>query len=516
VARTDKKIDATLRSPQADFDGLADVMTRLTAWREKGKFETHVSLDVAKAKILGHEIAPLQATLSSASDSQPKKRTFDLAIRYAALSPWLKPEQAISDLSSRLAVTGEAFSLENFSGRLGAAPVKGSLSLSRNEERNLTGTIETSALDVQPLTALMLGADGRAATDPLGLGLIGWRGSVAVKAEKAVLPGGMEAASVSGTMRGDGSSLSFDNVKMAIGGGAATLSASIKRGASDSAIDASFKLENADAAALKYRGLQLPPGKASVRMTLATRGRSAAALRNALSGEGVLTLTDARLPALDVTAFDVADKAAADPAAKNDIQSAVAAALGGAPLAIASVEVPFAIKDARVHADPTAFQSDAARATISGSYDIPEDQGDLRIGLKVLSGEMKDAPDIQIFLRGTADHIERDVDVAALSSWLSLRAIERETQRLDALQKQGALPPPKPAPDNPAPAAAAPALPPADVKLPGPDPRKHKAAAPAPHQKPATNAHVAPLPPPINIRPAPGTLPPRRAPASAF
>jgi hypothetical protein len=236
----------------------------------------------------------------------------------------------------------------------------------------------------------------------------------------------------------------------------------------------------------------------------------------------VLTLIDARLPALDVSAFDVAEKISDDRTAKGKMESAVAAALDGAPLAVASAEVLFIIKDARVHADPTAFQSDAARATISGSYDIPEDQGDLRIGLKPTSGAMKDAPDIQIFLRGTADRMERDVDVAALSSWLSLRAIERETQRLDALEKQGVLPPSKPTPDTSAPAAAAPTLPSADVKIPGPDPRKHKAAVPkvvpAPRQNHAPGAQLVPLPPPINIKPAPEALRPRRVapPATAF
>ena len=523
IARTGKRIDATLQSPQVDFGGLADVMQRLAAWREKGGFETHVNFDLAKAKILGHEVAPLQASLSSVADSQPKKRAFDLSVRRAALAPWLKPQQAISDLSSRLVVTDGAFLLENFSGKLGAAPVKGSLSLSRNEERNLTGNIEADVLDVQALTVLLLGAEDRAATDPLAQGLLGWRGSVAVKAEKAILPGGMEAAAVSGTMRGDGSSLALDDVKATIGGGTAALSATIKRGSSENAIDASIKLDHADAPALKYRGLQMPPGKASMRMTLMTRGRSAAALRNALSGNGVLTLNDARLPALDVSAFDVAEKILDDRTAKDKMESAVTSALDSGPLAVASAEVPFVIKDARVHADPTAFQSDAARATISGSYDIPEDQGDLRIGLKPTFGAMKDAPDIQIFLRGTADRIERDVDVAALSSWLSLRAIERETQRLDALEKQGVLPPPKPAPDTSAPAAVAPApaLPPADVKIPGPDPRKHKASAPkvapvpAPHQNHAPGAQLVPLPPPINIKPAPEALRPRRTPAPA-
>lgn len=519
VARTGKKIDATLRSPQVDFDGLADVTRRIIAWREKGGFETHVDLDLAKARILDHEIAPLQASLTSVAD-QPKKRMFDLNVRHAALAPWLRPQQAVSDLSSRLAVTDDAFALENFSGKLGATPVKGSLSLSRRGEQNLTGNIETDALDMQGLMALMLGADGRAATDPLAQGLIGWRGSVVVKAEKAVLPGGMEAAAISGTVQGDGSSVSFDNVKGTIGGGATTLSAAVKRTPSETAIDASLRLEQADASALKYRGLQLPPGKASVRMTLATRGRSAAALRNALSGNGVLTLTDAQLPALDVAAFDAAEKAADDPAAKNKMESVVATALDRTPLAVASVEVPFAIKDARVHADPTAFQSDMARATISGSYDIPEDQGDLRIGLKATSGAMKDAPDIQIFLRGSADRIARDVDIAALSSWLSLRAIERETQRLDALEKLGALPPPKPAPVATPPvnplAQPEQALPPAEVKIPGVDPRKRKATPHVPRaHPPSAGAQLSPLPPPIDIKPAPGTLRPRRSPAPA-
>ncbi|RTL74981.1 MAG: cell envelope biogenesis protein AsmA, partial [Bradyrhizobiaceae bacterium] len=407
--------------------------------------------------------------------------------------------------------------------KLGAAPVKGNLSLSRQGEQTLTGNIETDALDVQGLMALMLGADDRAMTDPLAQGLIGWRGAMAVKADKAILPGGMEAATISGTAQGDGTSISFDNVKGTIGGGAATLSAVIKRSPSESAIDASLKLEQADASALKYRGLQLPPGKASVRMTLATRGRSAAALRNALSGNGVLALTGAQLPALDAAAFDAAEKASDDPAAKNKMESVVATALDRAPLAVASVDVPFAIKDARMHADPTVFQSDAARATISGSYDIPEDQGDLRIGLKAMSGAMKDAPDIQIFLRGSADRFERDVDVAALSSWLSLRAIERETQRLDALEKLGALPPPRPAPvANPPASSLAPpeqALPPAEVKIPGVDPRKRQAMPHVPRAHPSSpGAQLSPLPPPIDIKPVPGAPRPRRSstPATTF
>ena len=517
IARKGRRIDATLQSPQVDVDGLADIVRRLTDWQSRGGFEMKTDLDFAKAKILGREMMPLQAKLSSI-EGQPNKRVFDLNVRHAALSPWLKPQEAVSDLSARLDVRDDAFVLENFSGKLGAAPVKGALSLSRRGTQDIAGAIETGTLGVQALTAAMLGADGRTESDPLAQGMLGWRGSVAVKAEKAALPGGMEAVAISGTVQGDGSSIVLHDMKMTLGGGVATLSAAIRRNPSETAIDASFKLEGADAPALKYRELQLPPGKASARMTLLTRGRSAAALRNALSGNGVLTMTDARLPALDVTAFDVAEKVSSDPAAKNKMRSLVAVALDRAPLAVASVEVPFTIRDARIHADPTVFQSDAARATISGSYDIPEDQGDLRIGLKAMAAAMKDAPDIQIFLRGTADRMTRDVDVAALSSWLSLRAIERETQRLDALEKLGAFPPPKPAPESHPAAQSEQALPPADVRIPGADPRKRKAVPHVPRiqPSPAAGAGLSPLPPPIDIKPAPGTVRPHRAPATTF
>src|SRR6185295_118107 len=122
--------------------------------------------------------------------------------------------------------------------------------------------------------------------------------------------------------------------------------------------------------------------------------------------------------------------------------------------------------------------------------------------------------------------LDRTVDVAALSSWLAVRAIDRETRRLDSIER-GEVPPPALPASIPPPAMALPRaeappavklpdLPGSEVPVPGRDPRraapKPRIVAPppplvpaAPHT-PVVTQQVAPLPPPIEIRPAPGPL----------
>src|SRR5205823_604029 len=137
-------------------------------------------------------------------------------------------------------------------------------------------------------------------------------------------------------------------------------------------------------------------------------------------------------------------------------------------------------------------------------------------------------PEIQLFAAGTPDALSRSVDVAALSSWLAVRAIDNETRRLDAIER-GEPPPPAPAPISIPPADAAEAGPASEpvaaVPLPpgrGPRraPPKPRVSAPRP---PAVNApapiprqQAAPLPPAIDVRPPPGAVKPRPKPPLAL
>jgi hypothetical protein len=214
-------------------------------------------------------------------------------------------------------------------------------------------------------------------------------------------------------------------------------------------------------------------------------------------------------------------------------------------LSVKSAQIPFNIGDGRIRIGATTLDAEGARAVISGGYDIPADQTDIRASLASTAvGSAASRPEIQLFVAGTPDALDRTVDVAALSSWLAVRAIDRETRRLDAIERgepppfPASLPPPVTALPS-SPGAVLPALPSAEVPISGRDPRtflpKAKAAAPRPPlvpgapsanapsaSAPSPNAptprattpaapvsaaggqQAAPLPPPIEVRPPPG------------
>jgi large subunit ribosomal protein L24 len=263
-------------------------------------------------------------------------------------------------------------------------------------------------------------------------------------------------------------------------------------------------------------------------MTLASQGRSASALTGALSGSGTLTLESARVGGLDPRAFDAAIRASDSGQATDDIRlrQIVEPVLSSGALSVASAQIPFNIRDGRLRVSATTLDAAGARVIVSGGYDIPADQADIRAILaSTAAGPSTSRPEIQLFAAGSPDKLDRTVDVAALSSWLAVRAIDRETRRLDSIER-GEPPPPVLPASIPPPAAAAPDAassekPLSEVPLPGRDPRrlvtKPRVSVPRPpaQNAPVVSQQAAPLPPPIEVRPPPGAVvrPPKPKPA---
>jgi large subunit ribosomal protein L24 len=267
-------------------------------------------------------------------------------------------------------------------------------------------------------------------------------------------------------------------------------------------------------------------------MTLMSQGRSVEALTGALSGNGTVKLESAAIAGLDPRALDVAIRASDLNQVPDEtrLRQVVDAALSAAGFPVASAEFPFIIRDGRLRVDATTLETQGARAIVSGGYDIPADQADIRASLASTAiGSATSRPEIQLFAAGPPDTMNRTIDVTALSSWLAVRKIDRETRRLDAIER-GEPPPVEPPLPPPATAAlplpAAPEIlpptPPLVVPLPGRDPRRlppkavitpprppaqGPAPPPAPRPPASVSQQAAPLPPPIEVRPAPGPAP---------
>jgi large subunit ribosomal protein L24 len=478
-----------------------------------------------KTKISGTGLAA-EAEGSAEPWAQEAKATLSLKVRSADFGPLLdlKPADTLAQnigLSSRVQLAGNRLTFDDLDSSLGGSRLRGSLAVTLGDEKEIEGEIGAEQLALAPAFALALGAAGHDAAEPLNAGLAkGWRGRIAFQALRGLLPGGSELQPVSGVVKSDGQSLSLDAIKGKIGGGDVTASMDARPGANGVALNASVQFADVDGTALRYRNLVMPAGRASMQMTLTSQGRSASALAGALSGNGTLTLEAARIPGLDPRAFEVAVRANDNGQVKDDVRlkQIVESALPAGALAIPSAQIPFTIRDGRLRVGATTLDGNGVRATVSGGYDIAADQTDIRAALSLTMTTGR--PEIQLLAVGTPDALSRSVDVAPLSSWLAVRAIDHETRRLDAIER-GEPPPPAPPPivlpaDGQAPVPEV-ALPTAPVKQKGGrDPRRppaKKAASPRPPTAPVVNAppapaagqpQVAPLPPPIDVRPAPG------------
>ncbi|KRQ93955.1 AsmA-like C-terminal region-containing protein, partial [Bradyrhizobium valentinum] len=381
-----------------------------------------------KAKISGTGL-DAEAEGSAEPWAQEAKASLSLKVRSADFGPLLdlKPADTLAQnigLSSRVSLAGNRLTFDDLDSSIGGSRLRGRVAVTLGEEKDIEGEIGAEQLALAPAFALALGAAGHDAAEPLGTGLAkGWRGRIAFQALRGLLPGGSELQPVSGVVKSDGQSLTFDTIKGKIGGGDVAAIVDARPGANGIAINASVQFSNVDGTTLRYRNLAMPAGRASMQMTLTSQGRSASALAGALSGSGTLTLEAARISGLDPRAFEVAVRANDSGQAKDDIRlkQIVESALPAGALAVPSAQIPFTVRDGRLRVGATTLDGNGVRATVSGGYDIAADQADIRAALSLTMTTGR--PEIQLLAVGTPDALSRSVDVAPLSSWLAVRAI---------------------------------------------------------------------------------------------
>lgn len=469
----------------------------------------------------------LDADAQGSVELSEPKASVNLRVRNANLAPLLgtgpadKSAQNVS-LSSRLTFAGNRVTFDDLDGNAAGSHLRGRISVTLDQEKNVEGEVGLDSLDLAPALALAIGAAGHESGEPFSPGLVsGWRGRIAFQALRGTLPGGIELRQFGGTVRSDGQSLALDALKGSLGGGEMSASLDARNGANGLALNARIELSNVDAAALHYRNVALPKGRTSVQMALSSQGRSVAALMGALAGNGTVTLESAEIAGLNPRAFEIAIRASDGGQVSDDnrLRQLVEPALSAGSIAVPSAQIAFTIRDGRLRVGATPLEARNARAIVSGGYDIPADQVDIRASLTpIMTGLSGAPPEIQLFAAGPPDRLSRTVDLTPLSSWLAVRTIDRETRRLDAIER-GEPPPataalPTLVSPDPAPEQA-----PVNVPLPGQDPRRVPAkprvaptpkapqAAPAAPSPPLASQQAAPLPPPIEVKPAPGPAP---------
>src|SRR5262249_46638248 len=109
-----------------------------------------------------------------------------------------------------------------------------------------------------------------------------------------------------------------------------------------------------------------------------------------------------------------------------------------APPRLSKLETPLVAASGLVRTGKAITKTEDVEVTAEGSFDLAKLQVDGAIELE--SGGKTVRPGIIVRWRGPADSPQRSVDVSALSTAINLRAMERETKRIEQRDRT-ALPP---------------------------------------------------------------------------
>ncbi len=453
-----------------------------------------------------------------------------------------------ASVTARLALSDGTLRLTDLKGTVAGTSIGGRLAIGMQQQpTTVDGDIEVGAVDLPAAIAMAIGIPAPSAgagtstvanggsnggsvghwpAEPFEAGLHRLSGQIALKSARVTLTPKLAARDVRGVLRFGESEFAVQAIDGSLAGGRIAGDLTFLRRAEGLTARSRIKLAAANAAEL-LPGDGLLTGRLTLDVTAEGTGMSAVALIGSLDGSGTFTLEGGRLARLDPAAFDAVIRAVDQglPIDAGRVRDKMDSALAGGGLAIAHAEGTVTINAGQARLSNTSVRAQRADLAVSGSVNLAEAAIDARLTMSGAAGAAAPAntrPEIVIALKGPIETPKRTIDVAALASWLALRAVEQQSKKLDVLE--GREPPPAPpvesVPPESAPLqsgpAAAPAAPSAartepDAVRPRPLVRNPTTTPSAPKPKSPTAEQAQPLPPPIDIRPAPAPRPPRAA-----
>jgi uncharacterized protein involved in outer membrane biogenesis len=203
-------------------------------------------------------------------------------------------------------------------------------------------------------------------------------------------------------------------------------------------------VSSADLPALFAGALRVPAaGRLSLEAEMQGQGLSPASLVGSLNGSGTLTAENFEISGLDPGAADAvlnaleADRGLAGNAAR--VTQIANAGLDAGKLKIGSLTTPILIADGR--AQLTGVQASVPNADISGLVSLALADWQLNARIVMTAPPRKNAPGAErpvmtVTTRGPLSAARRNVDVASLINWSTMRAIDLEAKRLDEVERE--------------------------------------------------------------------------------
>ncbi|MFL6798224.1 MAG: AsmA family protein [Xanthobacteraceae bacterium] len=421
-----------------------------------------------------------------------------------------------TSVTTSLTLQRGTLQLSELKGSVAGSPVRGWIAVGLQQQPlRLNGELELGSVDLPGVIAAAVGipsggapltnggpASGPWPTEPFETVLPPLMGEIQVKSPRLFLTPKLVARDVKTRLRFEDSAIALQEFEGSLAGG--QIGGELRFWRRDEALTARARvsLRGVNAAEL-LPGEGAVTGQLTATLAVEGSGMSAVALIGSLAGDGQFAVENARLARLDPGAFNAVMRAVDQglPVDLERVRDRIGRALAGGGLPVPHVEGTIAVDAGQARLARTTLSSAAADLEVMGSVNVADLSLDARLTLLGAAGQgalANTRPEVTIGLKGQVDAPKRTIDVAALTTWLALRAVEQQAQKLEQLE--GREPSSSISPSL-APAAA---MPPSS------------SAGPLGRESPPINglSSASAVPGPIAPRPVPAAAPASSTPAS--
>jgi uncharacterized protein involved in outer membrane biogenesis len=395
--------------------------------------------------------------------------------------------------TARLVRGDDSLGFEDISLGLDDIRVRGRLSLKGVERPLLSGTLSMNRAELSVLLAIVLGHGVESAASPWPDRVLGpsaledASGTIEIESAALGLVGPLVANGARLKLRFTSNEAAIEEFSGELAGGKLTGQARVAR-ANPLVVDGNVSLAGGDVGRLMASSAARASmrGRANAALEFTAQGNTPAMIVANVAGRGSIVLEGFEIDKLDPEALTkVAPAANAPPLTEAEAAGLLAFGLQKGPLRIAKLEAPIVVTSGVARTGRTRTAMGPVEVTSETSFDLGKFDLDAAIGLALTAPERNAArSEAVIRWRGPLTEPKRSIDASAIVAALSSQAMDSEMRKIDG----------RPVPSPPAIAAPA-AVPPASVPL----PRRRPAEIPPP-----AAAELPPLPPPLEIGPAPG------------
>ena len=394
----------------------------------------------------------MQGTLRLTGDSVPwaklklQATAGDLRPLHQAMTG--QPGGAVPvNAAATLAIDGNNLSFTDIVANVGKSRLSGAIAVGVDPGPiSIDGNVEADELDASSVLAMLLGlpsnqnGSASVSSDKLGGGTFtAMNGGVTFKVGRAVFTPALMAEDLAGAVHFHPAMIAFDDINGRLGGGRLSSTMAFSRNADG--LTAHGKVELADAAAT-ILGPSLNATDGQVTLTLQGDGFGASpfGLIGSLHGSGALALKNVQIAGLDPAAFDAAMLAASQtgPVDVAKVQAAVSAALAKGHLSVAEGSAPIDIRSGTLNLkDVTLDAQDESKLALNGAIDLSNAAINARMTLSEPpppSALLSTPPELSVSIKGPFTAPQRALDTTALMNFLTLRAAELQSRRIQSIE----------------------------------------------------------------------------------